>query len=313
MYSADIMNIRLPKGGVRALSVEAGQLRLLPGPWEKEAVPERPAVVVIDLKMPEVREMRSPAARLKDAVMELLRGGRGASWMVEAHRPEEFTKYYQDLISNVKPDQSLPVLVYAPFVKGKAFEFSRDELLKMRDMLDAMEGWWPNASAEDDDVVDLAVGDVAVADVDSKDIDDEGSKRETLEGARRRRAHLLKEVQWLDAVSVHEQQGGHRAAPGAVNTSSRLRRKGELLGAWDGREYRHPAFQFDRQTGRLMPEMKDLLDVLPKDKGGWRQMFWMYQPHALLDRKRPADVFQSDPRAVIEAARSTFEPGDTNW
>jgi hypothetical protein len=52
---------------------------------------------------------------------------------------------------------------------------------------------------------------------------------------------------------------------------------------------------------------------LPKDRSGWRQTFWLYQPHALLAGKRPADVFQSDPQSVLEAARSTFAPGNTNW
>ena len=134
-----------------------------------------------------------------------------------------------------------------------------------------------------------------------------------LEAARQRRAQLLKDEHWLNSGDVHLQQGGSPSAPGANNTASRLRRKGELLGAWDGHEYQHPAFQFDQRTGRVMPEMRELLEILPKEQSGWRQVFWLFQPHALLDGERPADVFQDQPQSVIGAAHSTFAPVNTNW
>jgi len=102
-------------------------------------------------------------------------------------------------------------------------------------------------------------------------------------------------------------------ANGINNTASRLRRGGELLGAWNGREFLHPTFQFQPDTGRLMPEMKTLLSVLPKDRSGWRQAIWLFQRHGQLDGKRPADVFQKDPDAVIKAARSDFELNDERW
>ena len=53
-----------------------------------------------------------------------------------------------------------------------------------------------------------------------------------LEAARQRRAQLLRDAHWLNADAVYLQQGGSLSAPGANNTASRLRRKGELLGAW---------------------------------------------------------------------------------
>jgi hypothetical protein len=112
---------------------------------------------------------------------------------------------------------------------------------------------------------------------------------------------------------VHVTQGGNPEAQGINNTASRLRRQGVLLGAWNGREFLHPTFQFQRDTGRLMPEMKALLDVLPKDRSGWRQALWLFQRHAQLDGKRPADVFQDDPEAVIKAARSDFVLDDERW
>jgi len=89
-----------------------------------------------------------------------------------------------------------------------------------------------------------------------------------LQLARERRDQLLADEEWIDAPAVHAQQGGKSDSQGINNTASRLRRRGELLGAWNGREFLHPTFQFQPDTGRLMPEMKILLDILPKDRSG---------------------------------------------
>jgi hypothetical protein len=86
-----------------------------------------------------------------------------------------------------------------------------------------------------------------------------------------------------------------------------------LLGAWNGREFLHPTFQFQADTGRLMPEMKTLLDMLSKDRSGWRQVLWLFQRHGQLDGKRPADVFQKNADSVVAAARSDFELNDERW
>jgi hypothetical protein len=134
-----------------------------------------------------------------------------------------------------------------------------------------------------------------------------------LQLARERREQLLAQEKWLNAPAVHLQQGGDPDAQGINNAASRLRRRSELLGAWNGREFLHPAFQFQPDTGRLMPEIKTLLSILPKDRSGWRQTFWLFQRHAQLDGARPADVFQKDPEAVIKAARSDFVIDDERW
>jgi len=141
---------------------------------------------------------------------------------------------------------------------------------------------------------------------------DADSERQ-LQLARERRDQLLRDEKWIDAPAVHIQQGGKADSQGINNTASRLRRGGELLGAWNGREFLHPIFQFQPDTGRLMPEMKTLLSILPKDRSGWRQVLWLFQRHGQLEGKRPADVFLKDPDAVIKAARSDFEIDDERW
>lgn len=130
---------------------------------------------------------------------------------------------------------------------------------------------------------------------------------------RERRKQLLAEEQWLNERQVHEQLGDNADVRGVNYTASRARSAGGLLGAWSGREYLYPQFQFDLESGRLMPEMKHLLDILPKDRSGWRQAFWLFQNHARLQGRPPAEVFQKEPDAVIEAARSDFVLDDERW
>jgi len=142
---------------------------------------------------------------------------------------------------------------------------------------------------------------------------EEGKSDPDLQLARERRNQLLARESWIDAPAVHLQQGGRADSQGINNTASRLRRAGELLGAWNGREYLHPTFQFHPDTGMLMPQMKILLGLLPEDRSGWRPIFWLFQPHGQLDGSRPADVFRSNPQSVIDAARSDFEISDERW
>jgi hypothetical protein len=160
------------------------------------------------------------------------------------------------------------------------------------------------------DVLDLFDQPPAPATIASPEPDD-GARR--LQLARERRDELLAHEKWFNAPEVHEQQGKDPQAEGVNNTASKLRRRDELLGVWNGREYLHPQFQFDPQTGLLMPEVKQLLDIMPKDRSGWRQAFWLFQKHAQLEGKRPADVFQKDAALVIEAARSDFVASDERW
>ena len=114
-----------------------------------------------------------------------------------------------------------------------------------------------------------------------------------LEAARRRVREILAEGQFVDHL------GSRRLHEFAV---------------WDAtaQRFRCPAFQYT-DDGQVRPEMEDLLKLLPADRSGWRGAFWLYQPHARLSGTSPVDVFANDPAAVIAAARSTFDPGETNW
>lgn len=101
-------------------------------------------------------------------------------------------------------------------------------------------------------------------------------------------------------------------------SAARLRSNRALFGVWVAQEraFRYPDVQFDAQ-GNIRPEVADLLKVLPdedEDRGGWRRAFWLYSPHALLDGRTPAEVFQSRPQLVVDVARREFtDDGDASW
>lgn len=150
--------------------------------------------------------------------------------------------------------------------------------------------------------------------LDARTADESIARSSPLELARLRREQILEREAFLSAREVHAAQGGASDAPGAANAASRLRRNGELLGVWTGREYRYPSFQFDPTTGRAMvDEVRELLKVLPADPSGWRQTAWMFQAHARLDGRRPADAFAEQSAFVIQLARDTFANPDAQW
>jgi len=281
----------LRSNAVHAISLEIGnvpKMAFLENASSVPTLPDAPTVWAIDFEWPDMPQSL-PLERLIDAVAALT-GHRSEPWMIEVHQPDAFVRGYHQMLESIHHADRVPILVYVPERSGKPVRLTAEALARTRSMLERLGPRLPHKRTQEPDT--------------------NGSP---LEAARARRAQLLKEEQWLDGGKVHQQQGGAPDAPGSNNTASRLRRKEELLGAWDGREYLHPAFQFDPKTGRLMPEMKELLALLPKDRSGWRQVFWLFQPHAHLDGRRPADVFATDLKLVIEAAQSTFAPGDTNW
>jgi hypothetical protein len=264
--------------------------------WDKAetvpAVPTVPIVVVVGCQFAEHDESTywRLAARLLETADMIFRK-EDVSWVIEVKEARDFPEAYRSLVRRTKPNELSPALVYVPHHGSRDALLNEKSFARTLSLLKAFRFQDRERRTEQN-----------------------APDPKPLEAARARREQLLKDVEWLDAGQVHEQQtGANPNAPGSNNTASRLRRRGELLGAWNGREYLHPAFQFDPKTGRVMPEMKDLIALLPKDRGGWRQTFWLFQPHALLDGKRPADVFGAQPGSVIDAARSTFAPDSTNW
>lgn len=119
-----------------------------------------------------------------------------------------------------------------------------------------------------------------------------------------------------DVGASHGSKAGNRG-----QWAKDRRDRGELFGVWSPNErtFRHPTFQFD-ETGAIRPLVKELIAAMAAnpefapdvDKGGWRRAFWLYGPTLTLAgangaARTPADVFASEPGAVIQAARATSE------
>lgn len=76
--------------------------------------------------------------------------------------------------------------------------------------------------------------------------------------------------------------------------------------------YRYPDFQFC--AGALSPLIGELLSCLPNHSGsGWDELEWLYAPHALLERRTPAEMFCADPMAVLAAAQHIRDSLDAGW
>jgi hypothetical protein len=300
-YNSDVIDIRrtevsnpLRAIGLGAISVEVGrspQVGFLEDASEVPPLSERPLLIAFQNESSRlVAASRSALGRLFEVVAALKR--HESAGVVQIYGSEDYARVCRELVGSIASKRMEQVFLYSARRSPKLeLIWSEDELTRtcsvLRGLLEEMA-----------DKVRINVAPASPA----------------LDAARRRRTELLVQESWLTGGQVHQQQqDGDPSSPGANNTASRLRRRGEILGAWNGREYLHPIFQFDRKTGRLMHEVKELLTLLPEDPSGWRQAFWLFQPHAELNNKRPADLFQKDPKAVIAAAQSTFAPANSNW
>lgn len=118
----------------------------------------------------------------------------------------------------------------------------------------------------------------------------------------------LLDREWPDDRRVAELMGDVPRA-GVATSAAQARARGVLLGVWSAPRhcFVYPDFQFN-PSGDIRREVAELLAVLPSedDHGGWRRTFWLYSPHALLDKCAPAEIFARDPTRVIEVARKEF-------
>jgi hypothetical protein len=294
----------MTQAAARGIALEFGkspQLRGFSEPAEARAAPSRCALFVVYSGKFAGGKTRALLRACKSIQALVWKPERSPDWLVfveEDRRVSSLTEQMFRAGKHAESPAGTRVLDQVVFYCGKSLaKWSADEKSEFQDELES--------------AIDF-LSQLVPADADDQDSPDDDSERR-LQLARERRDQLLASETWIDAPKVHLTQGGKMDSQGINNTASRLRRRGELLGAWNGREFLYPTFQFQTDTGRLMPEMKALLDILPKDRSGWRQALWLFQRHGQLEGKRPADVFQKDPEAVIKAARSDFELNDERW
>lgn len=131
-----------------------------------------------------------------------------------------------------------------------------------------------------------------------------------LEAALLLRNSLLKAERWFTAAEVAERVDVGSDTPALVE---QLRRQRAILAVRLGEDYLYPAFQFTAAPVAVHPAISDLLAALPNEDHGWAAAFWCFSPTLKLGRSRPADVMQSQPDAVVAAARKDFGGDNADW
>jgi hypothetical protein len=118
------------------------------------------------------------------------------------------------------------------------------------------------------------------------------------------RTALLNDFGGLTAAQVAELSGSEARNRSAL--AGRWRREGRLLAVdHHGRTY-YPGFQFD-PDGQPRPVVAEVLEHL----GGpsmtpWQQALWFTTANGWLDGRRPVDVLDDDPEAIVDAARQAL-------
>lgn len=69
-----------------------------------------------------------------------------------------------------------------------------------------------------------------------------------------------------------------------------------------------PAVQF--RDGQPRPVIAEILDALDGSLQGWGVVLWLTGSNGWLDGVRPVDLLDSDPRAIVAAAREQAGAGD---
>ncbi|HEY8610539.1 MAG TPA: hypothetical protein VIL69_04525 [Roseomonas sp.] len=83
-------------------------------------------------------------------------------------------------------------------------------------------------------------------------------------------------------------------------------REGHVFSLNDGPVARVSLFQL--KDGQPRPVIAEILSTLGKKFTPWEIALWFTKPHVdLEDWKRPVDLLDKEPEAVVEAAKSTTE------
>jgi hypothetical protein len=118
------------------------------------------------------------------------------------------------------------------------------------------------------------------------------------------RVSLLREFGALTAAQVAELAGSEARNTSAL--ASRWRREGRVLGVEHHGTTYFPAFQFD-EHGRPKPAVADaLVHLQVPAASSWQQALWFTTANGWLGGRRPVDVLDEQPAAVVSAAQEAF-------
>jgi hypothetical protein len=127
---------------------------------------------------------------------------------------------------------------------------------------------------------------------------DESANREKLRKVRR---EMLDKVGALTSEELAASSDS--TSPNASQYALDQRKKGRIFGVRFGQKLLYPKFQFDTKR-RILPEMKEILRALSPDEKGWDRLQWFLEPHEALKGKTPLEVWPSNRKKVLDAART---------
>jgi hypothetical protein len=127
-----------------------------------------------------------------------------------------------------------------------------------------------------------------------------------LEQARRNadeRRRFLDEFGALDSEGVATLASSKSANRRSL--AQRWRSEGRIFGVEIHGKFVYPGFQFDPQTGQPKPAIALILESLPGPlrEGGWQLALWWDNAVDALGFRRPVDVVDENPDAVVSAAQ----------
>jgi len=120
------------------------------------------------------------------------------------------------------------------------------------------------------------------------------------------RQHLLDEFGAVTSAEIAEMAGS--TADNRSATANRWRQEQRIFGVRHHDGVYYPGFQFG-DDGRPLPAVRDVLQALSSNGlTDWETALWFAAPTSSLGDRRPVDLLDEDPEAVVEAARREVAP-----
>ena len=110
----------------------------------------------------------------------------------------------------------------------------------------------------------------------------------------------------LTAEEVHALRGSSAKNRRALAAFWRAKRR--IFGIRSRRRWLFPRFQFDEQQGRPKAVIAETLAALGDAVGPWQTAIWFTSGNGLLDGRKPVELVDRNPSAVVDAARAVSEP-----
>jgi hypothetical protein len=119
------------------------------------------------------------------------------------------------------------------------------------------------------------------------------------------RTDFIREVEHFTSAQIAdlaESKASNRSA-----LAHRWRAEGKVLGVEWRDQWLFPRFQFDEISGRPKPEIAATLTPFRRaGSSDWEVAAWFTGRHPWL-RARPIDIFESEPKRVVQAAERSFD------